>query len=66
MNDRRKEISKQIDETARAIQTHRNNISQIERERNDLLREFGNRVYREKGEIDRLQKQLSELKRQLL
>lgn len=67
MSDPKKteEISRKINDLSRTMQSHKDNIDRLTRDKNDRVRDFDQRINRERDEMSRIQRQIEDLKRQL-
>ncbi len=58
------EAMRKYQEIKRRVDGHQSNISRIEREKTDRVRDFDQRIRREQDQIKQYSKQLDDLKRQ--
>ncbi len=65
MSDPKKEaeIARKVQEISRSISTHESQLSRLEREKNDRVRDYDQKINRERDEIKKLNKQIADLKR---
>jgi peptidoglycan hydrolase CwlO-like protein len=57
------EIARKVLDLTRSIASHESQITRLEREKSDRIRELDQRINREREEIKRLNRQITDLKR---
>jgi len=65
MSDPKKdaEIARKVQDIMRTISSHEGQLSRLEREKNDKVRDLDQKISRERDEIKKLNKQIADLKR---
>ncbi len=65
MSDPKKdaEIARKVQDITRTISSHESQLSRLEREKNDKVRDLDQKINRERDEIKKLNRQIADLKR---